>query len=83
MNKNEQRLTELKRMIDEGKTSDEICEWFEGLRIYFTNGLSRSELQERNEAIRRERFAGATQAALAEKYGLSYSQVKRIINQRN
>ena len=83
MTKNERRLAELKQMIDEGKTADEICECFEGVRIYFTNGLSRSDLQKRNEAIRREWFAGETQAALAEKYDISYSQVKRIINRRD
>lgn len=80
MNKNEKALNKLKGIVDPD-TYLKLSVFFAGETIYFPYDGTRIDKQQRNEAIRRDyREQGLTVRELIELYGLSESQIRRIIS---
>lgn len=78
LNKNERALNKLKSLVD----ADEYIKllvMFAGETIYFPAAGTPKEKQERNREIIKARENGATVSKLTELYGLSDSQIRRIL----
>ena len=77
--KNERLLNRLNSIVDD-ETFTIIVSEFAGERIYFPSGPY--DLQDRNRAIRTDYYSGGMSIEeLSCKYYLSYSQIRRIVNQ--
>lgn len=78
MNKNERALNKLKSLVD-ADVYIKLLVMFAGETIYFPAAGSRKDRQERNRAIQRAYYDGVSVPDLVEIYGLSESQIRRII----
>lgn len=74
---NNEILNELKAMIDQGASGDDVIKRFAGEQVYFPQKeLNKAE---RNRAILHERKSGVSVTDLMQKYHLSDSSIYRII----
>lgn len=78
MSKNERALNKLKSLVD-ADVYIKLLVMFAGETIYFPAAGSPKDKQERNRAIQQEYYSGASVSDLMELYGLSESQIRRII----
>lgn len=78
MSKNERALNKLKSLVD-ADVYIKLLVMFAGETIYFPAAGSPKDKQERNRAIQQEYYSGASVLDLMELYGLSESQIRRII----
>lgn len=78
MSKNERALNKLKSLVD-ADVYIKLLVMFAGETIYFPAAGSPKDKQERNKAIQQEYYSGASVPDLMELYGLSESQIRRII----
>lgn len=78
MSKNERALNKLKSLVD-ADVYIKLLVMFAGETIYFPAAGSPKDKQERNRAIQREYYSGASVSDLVDLYGLSESQIRRII----
>ena len=78
MSKNERALNKLKSLVD-ADVYIRLLVMFAGETIYFPAAGSSKDKQERNRAIQQEYYSGASVPDLMELYGLSESQIRRII----
>ena len=78
MGKNERALNKLKSLVD-ADVYIKLLVMFAGETIYFPAAGSPKDKQERNRAIQQEYYSGASVPDLMELYGLSESQIRRII----
>lgn len=78
MSKNERALNKLKSLVD-ADVYIKLLVMFAGETIYFPAAGSPKDKQERNRAIQQEYYSGASVPDLVELYGLSESQIRRII----
>ena len=78
MSKNERALNKLKSLVD-ADVYIKLLVMFAGETIYFPATGSPKDKQERNRAIQQEYYSGASVPDLMELYGLSESQIRRII----
>ncbi|OUN33993.1 Mor transcription activator family protein [Lachnoclostridium sp. An76] len=78
MSKNERALNKLKSLVD-ADVYIKLLVMFAGETIYFPAAGSPKDKQERNRAIQQEYYSGASVPDLMELYGLSESQIRRII----
>lgn len=78
MSKNERALNKLKSLVD-ADVYIKLLVMFAGETIYFPAAGSPRDKQERNRAIQQEYYSGASVSDLMELYGLSESQIRRII----
>ena len=76
MSRNAERLKRLREMLGDALFS-EVCSTFDGEILYIA---LRGDKAERNAAIRLDFYRGAAADELAEKYGLSISQICKIVN---
>lgn len=78
MSKNERALNKLKSLVD-ADVYIKLLVMFAGETIYFPAAGSPKDKQERNRAIQQEYYSGASVSDLVDLYGLSESQIRRII----
>lgn len=78
MGKNERALNKLKSLVD-ADVYIKLLVMFAGETIYFPAAGSPKDKQERNRAIQQEYYSGVSVSDLMELYGLSESQIRRII----
>lgn len=78
MSKNERALNKLKSLVDTD-VYIKLLVMFAGETIYFPAAGSPKDKQERNRAIQQEYYSGASVPDLVDLYGLSESQIRRII----
>lgn len=78
MSKNERALNKLKSLVD-ADVYIKLLVMFAGETIYFPAAGSPKDKQERNRAIQQSYYSGASVSDLVELYGLSESQIRRII----
>ena len=78
MGKNERALNKLKSLVD-ADVYIKLLVMLAGETIYFPAARSSKDKQERNRAIQQEYYSGASVPDLMELYGLSESQIRRII----
>ena len=78
MSKNERALNKLKSLVD-ADVYIKLLVMFAGETIYFPAAGSPKDKQERNRAIQREYYSRASVSDLVDLYGLSESQIRRII----
>ena len=81
MNKNERALNKLKSLVDTD-VYIQLSVMFAGETIYFPAAGTRKEKQERNRMIRKDFYNGATVPELVNSYGISESQIRRIIGSK-
>ena len=78
MGKNERALNKLKSLVD-ADVYIKLLVMFAGETIYFPAAGSLKDKQERNRAIQQNYYSGASVSDLVDLYGLSESQIRRII----
>ena len=78
MSKNERALNKLKSLVD-ADVYIKLLVMFAGETIYFPAAGSPKDKQERNRAIQQSYYSGASVSDLVDLYGLSESQIRRII----
>lgn len=78
MGKNERALNKLKSLVD-ADVYIKLLVMFAGETIYFPAAGSPKDKQERNRAIQQKYYSGASVSDLVDLYGLSESQIRRII----
>ena len=78
MGKNERALNKLKSLVD-ADVYIKLLVMFAGETIYFPAAESLKDKQERNRAIQQSYYSGASVSDLVDLYGLSESQIRRII----
>lgn len=81
MNKNEERLNRLRDALDP-EDWETVVEMWGGRNIYVPVSGCDPEKKKRNSQITTAFFSGATVEELADRYDLSESQIRRIINNR-
>ena len=78
MSKNERALNKLKSLVD-ADVYIKLLVMFAGETIYFPAAGSPKDKQGRNRAIQQKYYSGASVSDLVDLYGLSESQIRRII----